>query len=87
MDPGAADLLNPSMRRIRIKRKELKREIRDGIERRCNGRRVVGTTMKKPMILYVSDENRPRTACNESPRSTIHAMDNANSSKQNLQEI
>lgn len=69
-----------------MRRNELKREMSDGMESRCNGSRVVGTTMKKPIILYVSVENRPRTACNESPRSTIHAIDSANSSKQNLQD-
>lgn len=87
MDPGAADLEKPSMRRMRIKRNDENREMRDGMESRCSGRSVVGTTMKKPMILYVSAERWPSTACSESPRRTIHAMERAKSSKQNLGSV
>lgn len=84
MLPGAAFLVNPSMSRITIKRRELKRDMRDGMERRWSGKRVVGATMKNPTIFHPSDEKWPKSASSESPRRTIQAMAKANNSQQKL---
>jgi hypothetical protein len=44
------------MRRMTMSKREEKREMRDGMERRCKGSRVVGATMKNPIIFHPSEE-------------------------------
>lgn len=45
MDPGGEDLENPSMRRMRMSRRDERVDRREGRERRWRGSKVVGSTL------------------------------------------